>query len=71
MNGLGALFIALRVLAMCGVLFALGTIAYLVHVHALASALITSAREIRIKDDAEREIAGWRERSGENFLARE
>ena len=50
-----------------GVLAALGTIAYLAHVRTLASALITSAREIRTKADAEREIAAWRKRSGKEF----
>ena len=62
-----ALFLALCALVVAGVLSALGTIAYLAHIHALASALITSAREIRTKADAEREIAAWRKRSGENF----
>jgi hypothetical protein len=62
-----ALFLILCVLVVGGVLSALGTIAYLAHVHALASALITSAREIRTKADAEREIAAWRKRSGKEF----
>ena len=64
---LQALWLALCVLVTAGILSALGTIAYLAHANALASALITSAREIRTKTDAEREIAEWRERSGENF----
>jgi len=67
MNRSRAFLIALRVLAMCCVLFTLGTVAYLAHVHALASALIKSAREIRTKADAEREIAAWRKRSGKEF----
>ena len=62
-----ALFLALCALVVAGVLSALGTIAYLAHIHALASALITSAREIRTKADAEREIAAWRKRSGKEF----
>jgi len=62
-----ALFLALCALVVAGVLSALGTIAYLAHIRALASDLITSAREIRTKADAEREIAAWRKRSGENF----
>jgi len=61
------LFLILCVLVVGGVLSALGTIAYLAHVHALPSALITSAREIRTKVDAEREIAAWRKRSGKEF----
>jgi hypothetical protein len=40
---------------------------YLAHVRASATALINSAREIRTKADAEREIAAWRERSGKDF----
>lgn len=62
-----ALFFALCALVVGGGLSALGTIAYLAHVHALASALITSAREIRTKADAEREIVAWRKRSGKEF----
>jgi hypothetical protein len=60
-----ALFLILLVAG--GVLSALRTIAYLAHIHALASALITSAGEIRTKADAEREIAAWRKRSGKEF----
>src|SRR5215467_12902814 len=62
-----ALFLAFGTLGMGGVLSALGTIAYLAHVHALASDLIKSAREIRTKADAEREIAAWRKQSGKDF----
>jgi hypothetical protein len=40
---------------------------YLAHVRASATALVNSAREIRTKADAEREIAAWRERSGKDF----
>jgi hypothetical protein len=45
----------------------LGIVAYLTRVHALASALVNSACEIRTKADAEREIAAWRKRSGKEF----
>src|SRR5215467_9254061 len=62
-----ALFLAFCTLGVGGVLSALGAIAYLAHVHALASALIKSAREIRTKADAEREIAAWRKQSGKEF----
>ena len=48
-------------------LFGLGIAIYLAHVHASATALINSAREIRTKADAEREIAAWRKRSGNDF----
>ena len=64
MNCSGALFIALRALVIGGVLFALGTIAYLAYVQSMASALIKSAYGIRTKTDAEREIAAWKKRVG-------
>jgi hypothetical protein len=48
-------------------LFAIGIAVYLAHIRASAAALISSAREIRTKADAEREIAGWRRRSGGDF----
>jgi hypothetical protein len=46
---------------------ALGVLAYLVRLHAVASALVASASEIRTKADAEREIADWRKRFGKDF----
>ena len=48
-------------------LLGLGIATYLTRVHASATALINSAREIRTKADAEREIAAWRKRSGKDF----
>jgi len=45
----------------------LGIVAYLARLHALASALVTSACEIRTKADADREIAAWRNRFGKDF----
>jgi len=45
----------------------LGIAAYLTHLRASATALINSARGIRTTNDAEREIASWRERSGKDF----
>jgi hypothetical protein len=41
--------------------------AYLARLHALASALVTSACEIRTKADADREITAWRNRFGKDF----
>jgi len=64
MNRPRPLFIALLVFAMSGVLFALGTIAYLAYVRAMASSLIKSAYDIRTKADAEREIAVWKKKMG-------
>lgn len=48
-------------------LFGVGIAAYLSHVEASATALIRSARVIRTTADAEREIAAWRRRSGDEF----
>jgi hypothetical protein len=45
----------------------LGIAAYLSHVHALATALVKSARVILTTADAEHEIAAWRTRSGKEF----
>ena len=59
-----ALFLALCALVVGGVLSALGTIAYLAYVRAMASALIKSAYDIRTKADAEREIAAWKKKVG-------
>ena len=40
---------------------------YLAHLRHSATALINSARQIRNKADAEREIAFWRDRAGKDF----
>ena len=48
-------------------LFGLGIAAYPNHVQGSATALIKSARVIRTTADAEREIAAWRRRSGNEF----
>ena len=47
--------------------FGLGIAVYLAHIRASATALINSAREIRTTADAEREIAVWKRRSGNDF----
>ena len=57
----------LAVLVAGGALFGLGIAAYLSHVQASATALVKSARVIRTTADAEREIAAWRRRSGNQF----
>ncbi len=48
-------------------LFGLAIAAYLSHVQTSATALIKSARVIRTTADADREIAVWRRRSGNEF----
>jgi hypothetical protein len=50
-----------------GAVCTLGILAYLVRLHAVASALITSAYEIRTKADADHAIAAWAERFGKDF----
>jgi hypothetical protein len=50
-----------------GAVCTLGISAYRARLHALASALITSAYEIRTKADADREIAAWSKRFGKDF----
>ncbi len=50
-----------------GAVSVLGILAYLERLHAVASAFITSAYEIRTKADADREIAAWRKRFGKDF----
>lgn len=55
------------VLVALSTLFGVGIAVYLAHIRASATALINSAREIRSKADAEREIAAWRKRSGKEF----
>jgi hypothetical protein len=50
-----------------GAVCTLGIVAYLERLHALASALVASAQEIRTKTDADREITGWRKRFGKDF----
>jgi|SRR2546427_1530306 len=57
--------VALLVLGVA--LLGVGIITYLTHIQASATALVNSAREIRTKADAEREIAAWRERLGKDF----
>ena len=54
-------------LVAAGASFGLSIAAYLTHVQASATALIKSARVIRTTADAEREIAAWRRRSGNEF----
>lgn len=44
-----------------------GIATYLGHVRNMATALIASAREIRTTEDAERAIAVWKTRAGNNF----
>jgi hypothetical protein len=48
-------------------LFAAGIALYLTHIRNSATALISSARTIRTRADADREIAAWRQRSGKDF----
>jgi len=55
------------VLAATGVVCTLGILAYLAQLHAMASALVTSAYEIRTKADADIAIAAWRKRFGKDF----
>jgi hypothetical protein len=59
--------ISLAILVVCGAVCAVGILAYLVRLHSVASALITSAYEIRTKADADREIAAWSKRFGKDF----
>ena len=49
------------------VLLVLGITAYLAHIRATAVVLIESARDIRSTEDAQRQIAAWRKREGEQF----
>jgi hypothetical protein len=57
----------LAVLVASAALFGAGIAVYLTHIRNSATALISSARNIRTKADAEREIAAWRKRSGKDF----
>jgi hypothetical protein len=57
----------LVVLVAGGGLFGVGIAVYLTHIRTSAAALIISAREIRTKADADREIAAWKKRSGKHF----
>jgi hypothetical protein len=59
--------IALLIFAAGSAVGSLGVLVYLTRLHALASALITSAYEIRTKADADREIAAWSKRFGKDF----
>jgi hypothetical protein len=56
--------ISLAILVVCG---AVGIPVYLARLRSVASALITSAYEIRTKGDADREIAAWSARFGKDF----
>ena len=58
---------ALLILIAGGAVCTLGIVAYLERLHALASALVASAQEIRTKTDADREITAWRKRFGKDF----
>jgi hypothetical protein len=44
-----------------------GIATYLGHIRSMATELIASAREIRTTEDAEREIAAWKVRAGNDF----
>ena len=44
-----------------------GIATYLSHIRSMATELIASAREIRTTEDAEREIAAWKVRAGNDF----
>jgi hypothetical protein len=57
----------LATLAVLGVVSILGMVTYLAWLHRVASALVTSAYEIRTKADADREIAAWGKRFGKDF----
>jgi hypothetical protein len=63
----GRMGIALLIFAAGSAVGSLGVLVYLTRLHALASALITSAYEIRTKADADREIAAWSKRFGKDF----
>jgi hypothetical protein len=52
---------------LAAVLLVLGIAAYANHLRTTATALVASAREIRTTDDAERTIAAWKARAGEQF----
>src|SRR5215469_7832599 len=49
------------------VLVVAGMTAYATHIRQTATALIESARDIRTTADAQREIAAWKNRSGQQF----
>jgi hypothetical protein len=63
----GRICIALLIFTAGSAIGSLGVLVYLARLHALASALITSAYEIRTKADADREIAAWGKRFGKDF----
>jgi hypothetical protein len=58
---------SLAILVVCGAVCSVGILVYLARLRSAASALITSACEIRTKADADREIAAWSERFGKDF----
>lgn len=49
------------------VMFSLATVARAIRIRSAALALTTSATKIRSSEDAEREIAKWRQQAGEHF----
>lgn len=59
--------VLVAVLALAFLLLVGGTATYLAHIRGMATALIASAREIRTTQDAEREIAAWKARAGNEF----
>ena len=59
--------VLVAVLALAFLLLVGGTATYLAHIQGMATALIASAREIRTTQDAEREIAAWKARAGNEF----
>ena len=59
--------VLVAVLALAVLLLVGGTVTYLAHIRRMATALIASAREIRTTQDAEREIAAWKARAGNEF----
>jgi hypothetical protein len=59
--------IVLAALLAFGAVSMVGIFTYLAWLHRVASALVTSAYEIRTKADADREIAAWSKRFGKDF----
>src|SRR5438876_279719 len=59
--------VLIAVFALAVLLLVGGTATYLAHIRGMATALIASAREIRTTQDAEREIAAWKARAGNEF----
>ncbi len=63
----GRIRTVLVAVVLVAVLLVLGIAAYANHLRATATALVASAREIRTTEDAERTIAAWKARAGEQF----